>query len=183
MNESITLEIAFNEKAEREHQQFFFRYQWKKGFTELKKAIIYALIFLFLGFFSQSKFINNSPASVVFRYAGFIFIAYIFLLLYQFFTSKKKFYKSIEEQISDFKQKDEKFSFIILNKDDITLENPFNTIVSVWSKTNYKFVDQYLILGILNNNLNFVFTEHDFKENDYKTFTNFLEQYSKKNKE
>jgi arginine exporter protein ArgO len=183
MNEFIKLEIPFNENKGRENQQFFFRYKWKKGFTELKKAVIYALIFLLLGFFSQSKLINNSPASVIFRYTGFIFLAYIFLLLYQFFTSKKKFYKSLEEQISDFKQKTDKASsFIILNKDNITIENSFNTIGSVWSKTNYTFADKYLILGILNSNFNFVFTKTDFKEDDYKTFTNFLEQYSREQK-
>ncbi|WP_250255493.1 hypothetical protein [Chryseobacterium sp. Marseille-Q3244] len=180
MNESIKLEVPFNETAEREHQQFFFRYTWKNGFTELKKAILYAIVFLCLGF-SPSKLITSTPASAVFRYGGFIFLAYIFLLLYQFFTRKKKFHASIEEQINDFKQKDEKFSFIILNKDHITLENSLNTIGSIWSRTSYKFVDKYLILSILTN-ANFIFTENDFKENDYKVLKSFLEQYSKEEK-
>ncbi|MDN3691132.1 hypothetical protein QWZ06_02060 [Chryseobacterium tructae] len=182
MNESIKLEISFNENVEREHQKFFFRYTWRKGFTELKKAIIYAIIFLFLGFFSQSKFINNNPASTIFRYAGFIFLGYIFLLLYQYFTRKKKFHELIEEQINDLKRKDEKASFVILNQDDITMENSLSTIRSIWSKTSYKLINQYLIVSILNNSLHFVFTETDFKENDYKTFMDFLEQYSKKEK-
>lgn len=182
MNESIRLEIPFNENAEREQQQFFFRYKWKNGFTELKKSIIYAIIFLFLGFFSQSKFINSNPASTVFRYAGFIFLGYIFLLLYQYFTRKKKFHELMEEQINDIKRKDEKYSVVILNKDSITIENSLSTMGAVWNKTSYKFVDKYLILGILNNSLHFIFTENDFKENDYKTLIGFLEQYAKKEK-
>lgn len=91
MNESIKLEIPFNETAEREHQQLFFRYTWKNHFTELKKATLYAIIFLFLGFFSQSKLINNNPTSSIFMYGGFIFWGYIFLLLYQYFIRKKRF--------------------------------------------------------------------------------------------
>ncbi|WP_347219645.1 hypothetical protein [Chryseobacterium sp.] len=178
MNESIRLEVPFNENAERGHQQFFFRYKWKKGFTELKKAIIYAIIFLFLGFFSQSKFINSNPASTVFRYAGFIFLGYIFLLLYQYFTRKKKFNELTETLISDLKRKGEKSSFVILTQENITVENSLSIIGAVWSKTGYKFVDKYLILSFLNNSLHFVFTETDFKENDYKTLTGFLEQYS-----
>ncbi|UCA57945.1 hypothetical protein KB553_12855 [Chryseobacterium rhizoplanae] len=182
MNESIKLEIPFNETAEREHQQFFFRYTWKNHFTELKKAILYAIIFLFLGFFSQSKLINNSPASSIFRYGGFIFLGYIFLLLYQYFIRKKKVYKSIEEMINDFKSKDEKASFIILNKEDITIENSFSTIGAVWEKTSYKFVDKYIILSIINSNINFIFTKADLKEHDYNTLTGFLEEYSKQGK-
>ncbi|BAP33526.1 uncharacterized protein CHSO_4489 [Chryseobacterium sp. StRB126] len=181
MNESIKLEVPFDENREREHQKFFFHYTWKQGFTELKKAIFYAILFLSLGF-SSLNFIQNNPASTIFRYAGVIFLGYIFLLLYQYFTRKKKFYESMEEQINDFKQKNENASFIILDKDNITIENSLSTIGSVWSKTSYKFVDQYLILSIINSNLNFVFSESDFKERDYKTFTSFLEQYSKQEK-
>lgn len=181
MNESIKLEVPFNENREREHQKFFFQYSWKKEFTELKKAIFYALLFLSLGF-SRLNFIQNNPASTVFKYAGVIFLGYIFLLLYQYLTRKKKFYESLEAHINDFKRKDEKTGFIILNKDNITIENSLSTIGSIWSKTSYKLVDNYLILSIINNNINFVFSESDFKENDYKTFTSFLEQYSKKEK-
>lgn len=182
MNEPIRLEVPFNENAERQQQQFFFRYRWKNGFAELKKAIIYAIIFLFLGFFSQSKFINSNPASTVFRYAGVIFLGYIFLLLYQYFTRKKKFHKLMEEQINDLKRKEEKNSVVILDKDSITMENSLSTIKAVWNKTSYKFVDKYLIFGILNNSFHFIFTENDFKENDYKILIGFLEQYSKKEK-
>ncbi|MBP2617017.1 hypothetical protein [Chryseobacterium jejuense] len=181
MDESIKLKVPFNENREREHQKFFFHHTWKKGFTELKKAIFYAILFLSLGF-SSLNFIQNNPASTVFRYAGVIFLGYIFLLLYQYFTKKKKFYQSIEEQINDFKRKNENTSFIILDKENITMENSLSTIGTVWSKTSYKFVDKYLILSILNNNLNFIFTETDFKGSDYKTFTSFLEQYSKQEK-
>lgn len=181
MNESIKLELPFNENREREHQKFFFQYSWKTGFTELKKAIFYALLFLSLGF-SRLNFIQNNPASAVFKYAGVVFIGYIFLLLYQYFARKKKFHESLEAQINDFKQKDEKTSFIILNKDNITIENSLSTIGSIWSKTSYKLIDKYLILSMINSNINFVFSESDFKESDYKTFTSFLEQYSKKEK-
>ncbi|MDM1554300.1 MULTISPECIES: hypothetical protein [Chryseobacterium] len=178
MNESIKLELPFNENSEREHQKFFFHHTWKNGFTELKKAIFYALLFLLLGF-SSLNFIQNNPASTVFRYGGVVFLGYIFLLLYQYFTRKKKFSESVEEQINDLKQKDEKSTFIILNKDHITMENSLSTIGAVWSKTSYQFIDKYLILSVINNNLNFVFSETDFKENDYKTFVAFLGQYSK----
>lgn len=181
MNESVKLEIPFNENREREHQKFFFQYTWKKGFTELKKAIFYALLFLSLGF-SRLNFIQNNPASTVFKYAGVIFIGYIFLLLYQYFTAKKKFHESIEAQINDFKRKHEKDGFIILKEDTITIENSLSTVGSVWGKTSYKFVDKYLIMNMINSNINFVFSETDFKESDYKTFTSFLEQYSKQKK-
>ncbi|UZT95922.1 hypothetical protein ODZ84_11755 [Chryseobacterium fluminis] len=72
MSEGIIIEIPFNEKIERENQRFFFKYLWKRKTTELKKAVIYSIIFLAIGFaplndFKQSPyliFLNMSDFSI-----------------------------------------------------------------------------------------------------------------------
>ncbi|MDQ1855844.1 hypothetical protein [Chryseobacterium sp. WLY505] len=179
MEEPIRLQLYFNENIERENQKFFFQYTWKKHFVELKKAIIYAVVFLALGFL-PIKSLNLGPVAIIFKYGSFLFVGYIFLLLYQYFNTKNKTFKLIEEQIDDLRRKHDEISFITLHQDSITVKNPFNTINCVWNKTQYKMVDQYLILNMVNNN--FIFTESEFKENEYKILLDSLQHYSKKEK-
>jgi hypothetical protein len=181
MDESIKLHLYFNENIERENQKFFFQYTWKKHFIELKKAIIYTVLFLVLGFLPVRP-LNLGPVSVIFKYGSFLFAGYIFFLLYQYFSARNKTFNLIEEQIDELRRKQNEVSFITLHKDSITVKNPFNTINCVWDKTHYKMVDQYLILNMINKNMNFIFTKSEFKENEYKILLDFLQQYSKKKK-
>ncbi len=181
MDESIKLQLYFNEKTERENQKFFFRYTWKKHFAELKKAIIYAVLFLALGFLPL-KTIDLGPVSIIFKYGGILFSGYVFLILYHYFKSRNKTFKLVEEQIDDLTGKKDEISFITLYQNSITIKSPFTTINCVWEKTTYKIVDQYLILNIFNNKISFILTEPEFKENGYDILLNFLQQYSKKEK-
>lgn len=175
------MQLYFNENIERENQKFFFQYTWKKHFVELKKAILYAVLFLTLGFLPL-KSLNLGLVSIIFKYGSFLFVGYIFLLLYQYFSAKNKTFNLIEEQIENLRSKHDEISFITLHKDSITVKNPFNTINCVWDKTHYKMVDQYLILNMVNNKVNFIFTEAAFKENEYKILLDFLQQHSTKEK-
>jgi hypothetical protein len=104
-----------------------------------------------------------------------MFLGYIFLLVYQYFTTKNTTYKLVEQQINDYTQQ-KKESSIILNKEVITIEDPFNTIGSTWSRTNYKIIDQFLILNVLNNRLSFIFTKSEFKNSDYEILIDFLQK-------
>lgn len=180
MNENITIEISFNEKIERENQKFFFKHIWKKNFRELKKAVIYAIIFLAIGFFPLKDF-DQSAVPYIFKYVGFLYIGYIFLLLYQYLISKKKSYQLIEEYIEDFKASNNQISYIILNDTSLEIKNTFHTFGSVWAKTSYQLVDQYLIIGIVKDRLNFVLTKQEFNNSDYDTLLHYLQKYSKKN--
>ncbi|WP_300686564.1 hypothetical protein [Chryseobacterium sp.] len=177
MGESIKLQLYFNENIERENQKFFFQYTWKKHLGELKKVILYTILFLSLGFLPL-KSLNLGPVTVIFKYGSFLFIGYITLLLYQYFIAKNKTFNLIEEQIENLRRTHDEISFITLHQDSITVKNPFSTINCVWEKTNYKIVDQYLILNI--QNINFIFTKSEFKENEYQIFLDFILQYSKK---
>ncbi|WP_185288530.1 hypothetical protein [Chryseobacterium lactis] len=170
--------IDFNENKKRENLQFFFKHKWKKSSGELRKVIIYTILFLSLGFLPFFSHKIGQP-SVIFRYGGFMFLGYIFLLVYQYFTTKNTTYKLIEQQINDYTQQEKKESSIILNKEVITIEDPFNTIGSTWSRTNYKIIDQFLILNVLNNRLSFIFTKSEFKNSDYEILIDFLQKYSK----
>ncbi|WP_431610561.1 hypothetical protein [Chryseobacterium sp. 'Rf worker isolate 10'] len=178
MDESVKLQLYFKENIEWENQKFFFRYTWKKHLTELKKAIIYTVVCLVLGFLPL-KAIALGPVSIIFKYGSFLFIGYIILLIYQYFNAKIKTFSLIEELIENLRREDE-VSFITLYQNSITIKNPFTTINCVWSKVTYKIVDQYLILSMLNDKINFVFTESEFKGQDYTILLDFLQQYSKK---
>ncbi|MBB6331948.1 hypothetical protein HNP24_002898 [Chryseobacterium sediminis] len=181
MDESIKLQINFNEDIERKNQKFFFQYLWKKKFTELKKTIIYAILFLALGFFPPEA-LNLGPVANIFKYGGVFFSGYIFLILYHYFRSKNKTFKLIEEQIDDLRRKKDEISFITLHQDSITFKNPLITINCIWDKTTYKIIDQCLIVNILNNKISWIFTGAEFKENEYNIFLDFLQQHSKKEK-
>lgn len=181
MTENITIEFPFNEKIEREHQHFFFKYVWKRNFTELKKAIIYVIIFLTIGFLPLKGFDGNA-IPYIFKYIGFLCIGYIFLLVYQYLVSKKKTYKIIEENIKDFKDSHNQTVYIILNETSLEIKSTFNTFGSNWEKTNYKFVDNHLIIGMLRSSLNFVFTKPEFNNSDYDILLNYVQKYSKQQK-
>ncbi|WP_126652485.1 hypothetical protein [Chryseobacterium aureum] len=178
MDESVKLLLYFKENIEYENQKFFFQYTWKKHLVELKKAIAYALLFLILGFLPL-KMIDLGSVTIIFKYGSFLFLGYIILLVYQYFNAKIRTFNLIEELIENLRREDE-ISFITLYQNSITIKNPFTTINCLWDKTSYKTVDQYLILSMLNNKINFIFTEPEFKENEYKILLDFLQQHSKK---
>ncbi|AZA80890.1 hypothetical protein C1637_11225 [Chryseobacterium lactis] len=178
MDETIKLEVLFDENLERENQKFFFHYVWKKHFTQLKKSLFFGLLILIIGFIPLKGF-DESPIPYIFRYIGFLYLGYVYLLINQYIKSKKQNDQLIENLISDFKQKSEIHNLIFLNKEDITVQTPFSTIGSIWDRTNYRIVEKYLILEI-SNNLNFIFTKAEFKESNYETLLDFLQQYSKK---
>lgn len=179
MIEFIKLQLLFNENTEKDQQKSFFKHVWKKSFNDIKKALIYAILFLSLGFFPIKGFVG-SPFPYIFKYAGFLYIGYAFILVYQYFTTKTKTYKLIDENINDLKKRDLNMHSITLNQNIITIENPLNTISSVWEKTNYKFIHKRLIISTLNNTLHFIFTSSQFKnDDDYQTLINCLQQYSK----
>lgn len=181
MDESLKLQISFNEDTENKNQKFFFQYLWKKHFAELKKVIIYAILFLALGFLPL-EFLNLGPVANIFKYGGVLFSGYIFLILYYYFRSKNKTFKLVEEQIDDLRKMKDKISFITLHQDSITFKNPLITINCIWDKTTYKIIDRYLIVNILNNKISFILTESEFKENEYNILLDFLQEYSKKEK-
>lgn len=181
MNENTIIEFLFNENIERENQKFFFKYAWKKNFTELKKAIIYAVIFLTIGFVPLKGFDQNA-IPYIFKYVGFLYIGYIFLLNYQYVHSKKKTDKIIEENIKDFKNSNDQTVRIVLNETSLEIKSTFNTFGSIWEKTSYKFVDDYLIVQMLKGGLNFIFTKPEFNNFDYDILLNYLQKYSKQQK-
>ncbi|WP_223606612.1 hypothetical protein [Chryseobacterium sp. OSA05B] len=178
MIEPIKLQLLFNENTEKDQQKFFFNHVWRKSFNDIKKALIYAILFLSLGFFPIKGFIG-SPFPYIFKYAGFLYIGYAFILVYQYFTAKRKAFRLIDENINDLKKRDLNMHYIILNQNSIVIQNPLNTLSSVWEKTNYKFVDQYLILSTLNNTLHFIFNSSQFKNDDYQTLIDCLQKNSK----
>lgn len=178
---SENIVIEFNEETEKRNQKFFFKYIWKKKFHELKRAVIYAIIFLTIGFLPLKGFDENL-LPYIFRYLGFLYIGYIFLTVYQYIYSKKKNNLYIEEIVADFKKSENKSLKITLDSDSLKIENAFNIFGSVWEKTTYKFADDYLIVGILKNGLNFIFTKSEFKSSDFDNFLNYLHKYSKEEK-
>jgi len=128
----------------------------------IKESCCLFIIFLAIGFVPLNDF-KQSPVPYIFKYVGFLFIGYIFLIVYEYILSKKKFHKAVEENIQDFKSdKDHKVSIISLSENSLEIKTIFNNFGSVWNKINYKLVDGYLIVGLLKGNLNFVFTKNEF---------------------
>lgn len=175
MNQNNIIEFIFNEKLERENQNFYFKYVWKKNFRELKKAIIYAIIFLTIGFLPLQNF-DKSAFPYIFKYFGFLFIGYIFLLIYQYFTFKKRFQIEVDKIIKKYKQKNESH-FIILNSEYIEFKNPFTTIMSVWENTSYIILDDYILISPINN-LYYITHKSEITIDQFKIIIDYLQKYS-----
>ncbi|KAB1228435.1 hypothetical protein [Chryseobacterium viscerum] len=178
MEKSIQFEIIFNENRERESQKFFFQYRWKKYFLPLKILGACALFFLLIGFL-PIKIFDKSIIPYTFKFLGFLGIGYICLLSVLYFKSKKQTYQLIEKRIDELKQQNEKRSLIILNEESITIQKPTNITGSNWDKIRYKIVGDYLILNLLQNKINIIFTSSAFEGSDYYTFRDFVQKYSK----
>lgn len=179
MNEKTIIEFLFNENIERENQKFFFKYMWKRNFTELKKSIIYAVIFLTVGFLPLKGFDKNA-VPYIFKYIGFLYVGYIFLLIYQYIYFKKKTEKIIEETINDFKNSNDQTIRIILKENFFEIKNAFNVFGSVWRKTSYIMIDDYLIVHMLEDRLSFIFKKREFNDSDYDILLKYLKKCSKK---
>lgn len=59
MNDDIIINLSFNEKTERDNQNFYFKYVWRKAFKAWAKILALTAIFLFLGFYPIENFDSN----------------------------------------------------------------------------------------------------------------------------
>jgi len=174
MNQNI-IEFTFNEKSERQNQNFYFKYVWKEKSKELKKAILYAIIFLSIGFLPLQHF-ENSVFPSIFKYFGFLFIGYVFLLIFQYYTSRKRFQKEADHMIEKYKQKNEAH-FIILDDEYIEFKNPLTTIKSIWETTSYIISGEYILISPLNNLYYIIHTSETIGD-QFKIIINYLQKYS-----
>lgn len=176
MSETITIEIPFNEQFERQNQNFYFKYIWNRTIKSWKKNLIITLVFSFLGFYPIKNFDTNL-IHYLFKYGAVFLWGYSFILVYQYFVSKKKFKKETEQIISDFKAKDEP-SFIILNDHSVEFKNVFYTVCSVWEKVSYIRSKDTIIINPLNT-LSFIIQKAEFKNGEFDIILNYLQKYSK----
>ncbi|MDF2932935.1 MAG: hypothetical protein K0R36_2266 [Chryseobacterium sp.] len=176
MNKNITIELSFNEKIERENQNFYFKYVWSKAFKSWKKIFFFTLIFLFLGFYPIENFDTNLLYYVI-KYMGIFLCGYCFIFIYQYFNSKKKFKIELEKLLQEFHSKNAT-SYIKLSSENLEISNPFYTVKCVWDKVSYSIVKDYLIIYTISN-LNYVVNKDELKTDDFGTVISFLERYSK----
>ncbi|MCY0970320.1 hypothetical protein [Chryseobacterium wangxinyae] len=147
MTEDIIINLKFNENIERDNQNFYFKYVWKKAFKSWIKIIVFTftVVFLFLGFYPIENFDTNLLYYII-KYMEIFLSGYRFILIYQYFASKKKFKNEVESIIAEYKETDQ-ISYIGMNDKEIEFKNPFNTISSVWGKTSFLLQDNYLLIN------------------------------------
>ena len=179
MNESITIELPFNEAIERENQNFYFKYVWNKAFKSWKRIIVFTFLFLLLGFYPIKNFETNL-LFYFFKYGGIFLCGYCFILIYQYFISKKKFKKELENLISEYKAQ-RHTSFMILNEKSIEFTNQSNSISSVKEKIYYTKQNDFLIINPLSS-VYFIINKSECKNNEFETILSYLEKYSKPRK-
>ncbi|WP_449389182.1 hypothetical protein [Chryseobacterium lineare] len=179
MKENITIEITFNEEIERENQNFYFKYVWSKTFKEWKKIIVITFVFLFLGFYPIKNFDTNL-LFYLFRYGGIFLFGLLLTVIYQYFISKKKFKKQVEDLISEFKTID-KPSYVSMNEEKIEFKNPVNTFSSIWEKVSFVKIDNFILINVINN-LHFIINKSEFTNDEFGTILDYLEKYAKHQK-
>lgn len=176
MDNRIIIELSFNEKMERQNQNFYFKYIWKKIFKGWIRIIILTSVFLFLGFYPIENFDTNLLYYLI-KYMGIFLCGYCFILIYQYFNSKKKFKIEIEKIIQELQKKHGSF-YIKLSSEELELSNPHYTIKCIWDKTSYSLIEDYLIIHTISN-LNYIFNKTELENNDFETLINYLERFSK----
>ncbi|MGK6343951.1 hypothetical protein ACMGDK_17155 [Chryseobacterium sp. DT-3] len=176
MNETIKIEIPFNEIFERQNQDFYFKYVWGRTLNNWWKIVLFTAVFLFLGFYPIENFDKNLIYYIC-KYGGIFLSGYCFILVYQYFTSKKKFKKEVDLIMDNLKAKNEP-SFITLANYSIEFKNVFYTISSVWEKVSYVKSHDTIIINVIST-LSFIIQKSEFKNNEFDIILNYLEKYSK----
>ncbi|MGI9651650.1 hypothetical protein [Chryseobacterium sp. RLHN22] len=176
MDDNIIIEFPFDERIERGNQNFYFKYVWKKAFKGWRKLIIITLLFLFLGFYPIENF-DRSLFYYILKYTGIFLCGYCFILIYQYFNSKKKFKIEIEKIIQELQQKNDP-SYLRFSIEELEISNPMYTVKCIWDKISYSFIEDYLIIHTISN-LNYVFNKAEFKNDDFETVISYLERFSK----
>lgn len=176
MTEDIIINLLFDERIERDNQNFYFKYVWKKAFKGWAKIMALTFVFLFLGFYPIENFDTNLLYYLI-KYTGIFLCGYCFILIYQYFVSKKKFKIEVDKIISEYKNGDESF-YIRLSNKEIEFKNPFNKISSVWEKTSFLLHDNYLLINPVSN-LHFIINKSEVHDNEFETIYKMLQKYSK----
>ncbi|MXS71735.1 hypothetical protein GSF70_10945 [Flavobacteriaceae bacterium W22] len=179
MNHETIIEFYFNTTTEKQNQNFYFNYAWRKVWKSWVKITILAVIFLFLGFYPIENFDTNLWY-YFFKYAGIFLAGYSFIIINQYFTSKKKFKIEIDKMIDKFSAKNEPH-FLILNDESIEFKNPFNTIKSSWENTSYKIAGDYIIISPIKN-IFYITHKSEVSEDQYKIMIQYLIRNSKEQK-
>ena len=175
MTEEIIINLLFNEKIERDNQNFYFKYVWKKIFKNWLKITITAIVFLFLGFYPIKDFDTNLMY-YFFRYGGIFAAGYSLILIKQYFNSNKNFKKEVEKIIEGYKALDSQHS-ITLNEYAIEFKNPLMTINSAWINTSYIISGDYILVSPIKS-LNFIIHKSEVNDQNFETIINFLHKKS-----
>lgn len=176
MNEDIIINLSFNEKNERDNQNFYFKYVWDKVFKFRTRIIVMTVVFLYLGFYPIENF-NTNLLYYIIKYLGIFLGGSCLVITYRYFVSKKKFKVEVEKIIAEYKLKSE-ISHIRLNDKGIEFKNPINTICSIWEKTTYDLKDNHLVINPISN-VNFIISKTEVMDNEFETILSFLQKYSK----
>jgi len=175
MTEDIIIHLPFNEKFERDNQNFYFKYVWREAFKSWWKILVLTVILLFLGFYPIENFETNLLFYLI-KYMGVFLCGYCFILIYQYFVSKKKFKTEVNNIITEYKNTEES-SHIRINDKELEFKNPFNTISSIWEKTSFLIQDNYLVINMISN-LKFIINKNELREDEFETLYQFLLKYS-----
>lgn len=108
---------------------------------------------------------------------GIFLCGYSFILIYQYFASKKKFKTEVNNIITEYKNRDGN-SNIRFNDKEIEFRNPFNTICSIWEKTYFLLQDNYLVINMISN-LHFIINKNEMQDDEFETLQQFLQKHSK----
>ena len=179
MNDIITIKLTFDEKTERDNQKFLFCHNWKKQTKGWKGLLIITVVFLFLGFY-PIKYAYGNSTFYFFRIIGVFVLVYLALSILRYFKLKKNFNLKLEELICDLKKADKDSFLMIICDHSIEVKNPFTSIDSVWEKTNYQIINNYLILRFLDNSVQYIFNKSEFENADHEVLISHLQKHSRR---
>ena len=177
MNEIMTIQLYYDEDIERENQKFLFKLTWKKFLKDWKKLVLFTLLIVFLGFYPIKNFDSNLIYYLI-RFGAIYLLIYWVIILRSYIKAKKEFQKKLDQMITELNKADQNLFSIILNETLIEIKNPFNNFSSVWDKTSYQLIENRIIISFLNNTLNFVLDQSEFRNADFEILKDYIHENS-----
>lgn len=174
-HENLIFTIPLNEVHYRKQLDIFFKNQWKNGISEIKRTLIYLVI---AGFLTYLTIKGNDNLKYIFFGVCLIFLSIIYVLVFNYFKSKKTYKKKINEFVNYLKSI-ENHATVELSEEAFSFKNKHQEFKTIWETTNYQYYDSILILNSEFSNNSFMFDEIDLGPENFQKLESFVKQKSK----
>lgn len=157
MENSLKIQINFNEQTIRKQLWAHFYYSWKKKLPGLIKNFFYVLFFLFV----LDSILGNKSRIEFLRFSLILFGAFCIMYLGIFYYNKANFTSKLNQNIDELK-KYNPITELYFDDESFSIKCEQYDLRSIWKKTSYGISGKVLMIHIdLGTSFTFLISEEE----------------------